>query len=108
MSSNEEAKVKRTPCRKWRIPLIVIAITLVRGGIAMVLWNALVPELFHGPVLTFPQTIGLLILVKVLVGLRPGAGRFGNPWMQWNEISSEERLKLREKLYSRCRSSQEP
>jgi len=34
--------------------------------VTMHLWNWLVPELFHGPVITFCQTAGLLILSKIL------------------------------------------
>jgi len=38
------------------------------------LWNWLIPELFHGPVLTFWQTVGLFILAKILLtGVAPGS-----------------------------------
>jgi len=38
------------------------------------LWNWLIPELFHGPVLTFWQTVGLFILSKILLtGVAPGS-----------------------------------
>jgi hypothetical protein len=37
------------------------------------LWNWLIPELFHGPVLTFWQTVGLFFLSKILLtGVAPG------------------------------------
>jgi hypothetical protein len=45
--------------------------------ITMSLWNALIPLLFHGPVLMFWQTAGLFILSKILltgVGSRPHHG----------------------------------
>lgn len=29
------------------------------------LWNSLIPELFHGPTLTFWQTLGLMLLSDV-------------------------------------------
>ena len=32
----------------------------------MWLWNALIPDLFSGPVLNFWQTFGLMLLVKIL------------------------------------------
>lgn len=55
--------------------LIFASIFLLVGGlITMALWNSLIPLLFHGPVLTFWQTIGLLILCKILFG---GFGRGG-------------------------------
>jgi len=34
--------------------------------VVMLLWNALVPELFNGPVLGYWQTLGLLVLSKIL------------------------------------------
>ena len=34
--------------------------------LVMLLWNWLVPELFSGPVLTYWQTLGLLVLSKIL------------------------------------------
>ncbi len=41
--------------------------------ITMSLWNALIPSLFHGPVLNFWQTAGLFILSKILLtGVAPG------------------------------------
>jgi hypothetical protein len=37
------------------------------------LWNWLIPELFHGPLLTFWQTAGLFLLSKILLtGIAPG------------------------------------
>ena len=36
------------------------------GFVVMWLWNWLVPEIFKGPVLTYWQTVGLLILSKIL------------------------------------------
>ncbi len=50
------------------IGFIILAVFLT-----MSLWNALIPLLFHGPVLTFWQTAGLFILSKILLtGVAPG------------------------------------
>jgi hypothetical protein len=47
--------------------------------LTMSLWNWLIPQLFHGPVLTFWQTAGLFILSKILLtGVAPGSGHHGN------------------------------
>ncbi len=44
----------------------------------MYLWNWLVPTLFHGPIITFWQTIGLIVLSKILFGGFKGkGGRWG-------------------------------
>ena len=41
--------------------------------LTMCLWNSLIPQLFHGPVLTFWQTAGLFLLSKILLtGVAPG------------------------------------
>jgi len=53
--------------------------------VTMSLWNALIPLLFHGPVLTFWQTAGLFILSKILlsgVGPRGYHRRGGNMEMR--------------------------
>ena len=46
--------------------LVGIVIALAFGWITMTLWNWLVPVLFNGPVITFWQSIGLLLLSKIL------------------------------------------
>ena len=40
---------------------------LVFGAIVMELWNVLVPDIFHGPALTFWQALGLLLLSHILL-----------------------------------------
>jgi len=43
--------------------------------VVMLLWNALVPELFRGPELGYWQTLGLLVLSKILFsGIGGGHG----------------------------------
>lgn len=37
------------------------------GYIVMLLWNALVPELFKGPAITYWQAMGLLVLSHILL-----------------------------------------
>jgi hypothetical protein len=43
--------------------------------VVMILWNWLVPELFSGPIVTYWQTLGILLLSKILltgvIGHRP-------------------------------------
>ena len=58
---------------------------LMIGGITLVifttmsLWNWLIPLLFHGPVITFWQTVGLIVLSKILLsGFAPGGRRRHN------------------------------
>ena len=42
--------------------------------VVMLLWNALIPDLFKGPEVTYGQTFGLLILSKILFS---GIGKGG-------------------------------
>ncbi len=51
---------------------IGFVIALIFG--VQALWNWLIPELFHGPVLSFWQTAGLFLLSKILLtGVAPGS-----------------------------------
>lgn len=47
--------------------------------ITMHLWNLLIPELFHGPLVTFWQTAGLIVLSKIIFsGFGHGSSRHGD------------------------------
>ncbi|MBW8685425.1 hypothetical protein [Chitinophaga rhizophila] len=72
------------------------------------LWNWLIPELFHGPYITFWQALGLCLLGKLLFGWHGGGAA---PWsarakQKWRakmvarmeHMSEEEKEKLREKF----------
>ncbi len=82
------------------------------------LWNWLMPELFHLPLITFWQGVGLLALSWVLFGgwrgfRGPGRGR-GAHWRhqmseRWERMSPEERAKFREGMRGGCgRSGRRP
>ncbi len=93
--------------RLWFIPLFLIAAVL-KGALVMVLWNALIPQIFHGPELKILQAIGLLILAKLLVGSKGPhgfGGRFGRHHAMrkrfWARMSDEERNELRDHLRKR-------
>ena len=55
----------------------VLGIAAVFGFtlVVMLLWNALVPELFKGPELGYWQTLGLLVLSKILFSGIGGGGK---------------------------------
>jgi hypothetical protein len=102
----------RWPLKIGRVLLLVILAVLVFGFIVMQLWNALIPDLFAGPVITFWQAIGLIILSHIL--LRGGPGKHGgrHHWRRkfeekrrfaerWEQMTPEEREKLRTK-WGRC------
>ena len=100
--------------------IMVIALGVV-SVIVMYLWNWLVPTLFSGPTLTYWQTLGLLLLSRLLLGgLRPRGpfhhpGRFGHKRFghgpfgrgmhrkHWSHMTREERQKMREHLRNQRR-----
>lgn len=99
---------------------IAFFVTLFGFG-TMHLWNWLVPELFHGPVINFCQTIGLIVLSKILFGGMKGGGwgrkgHCGNNKRQyWKErmqerfeaMSPEEKEKFRNKCGGKFWSEKE-
>ncbi len=58
--------------------LWLLAYVAVLGAAVMFLWNALIPDLFQGPALTYVQAIGLLLLAHLL--LRRGFFYGGSGW----------------------------
>ena len=72
--------------------------------VVMWLWNWLVPELFSGPILSYWQTLGILVLSKILLsGLGP-RHKSGRSWHSrdhyWSHRypGSEWRKKFEEKM----------
>ncbi len=74
----------------------------ILGALVMLLWNALIPELFQGPMLNYWQAVGLLLLSHILLRAIPMYGLRG--WRQarrdriWKErlasMTPEERAAL--------------
>jgi hypothetical protein len=84
----------------------VIAVAAV-GTAVMLLWNALLPELFGWPALGFWQALGLLVLSRVLVGGWRGAWGHRGHWRarmaaRWENMSEEERAQFRAGMRHRC------
>jgi hypothetical protein len=52
-----------------------VAAVLVFTFVVMRLWNWLVPEVFNGPILSYWQTLGLLVLSKILFSGIGGGSR---------------------------------
>ena len=88
--------------------VLALAVLAVAGVIVMLLWNALVPTLFRGPALQYGQALGLLILSRLLFGGLRGRGAWHGHWRQrmwrerWEQMTPEERARLRERFMSRC------
>ncbi len=91
--------------------LILAAGLLILSLVVMALWNALIPEIFKGPEITYWQAAGLLLLSHIL--LRGwGRWRYGNGWRhdRWRSrfaeklasMTPEDREKFREEWRKRC------
>src|SRR5580692_11979183 len=80
--------------------LIAIFGVLLFGNIVMWLWNALMPVIFHLPIITFPQALGLLVLSKILFssfrGGGPGHFRGARIREKWMNMTPEEREKFKQ------------
>ncbi len=88
------------------------AITVV-SLVVMAVWNAVMPAVFDLKPITFWQTVGLLILSKILFGGfrgRPGAGMRWRRRMleRWDRMSPEERERFRQGMRHRCGGSPSP
>lgn len=91
--------------------IIVFAMAAILSFIVMNLWNAIIPDLFNGPYITFWQSAGLLLLSHIL--LRGwGPWRYARGWKHnhWSKkleeklesLTPEEREKYKEMLRRRC------
>jgi hypothetical protein len=106
--------------RAVKFAIIALVVLGVLSLIAMYLWNWLVPTLFAGPTITYWQTLGLLVLSRLLLGgLRPrgpfghghhrhrhfGHGPFGHRMhgAKWSCMSRDERQAMREKMREELR-----
>jgi hypothetical protein len=86
-------------------------ILIVLGGIVMVLWNAILPDLLQTPEITYWQAVGLLALTHILFR---GVGHFGyrRSWKgrHWKakfeeklaSMKPEEREAFRQEWKRRC------
>ena len=85
-------------CRKWYwfIPLALVAVAAA-GIVTMLLWNALLPVLFHLPVISFCQALGILVLARLLFGglgchgRRHGQHIHNNFREKWENMTPEDR-----------------
>lgn len=64
--------------------LIATLVATIFGFVVQFLWNALMPGLFHLPMLTWLQSIGLVLLSRLLVGHVGPHHRGGAPWSRPN------------------------
>ena len=98
---------RRFRARKVVGILILVIIGVVAfGSLVMVLWNELMPVIFHLPLITFWQALGLFLLVKILFsGFRGGPRAH---WKRhslkegWARMTPEQQEKFRQEWGRRC------
>ena len=99
-------KSKRV-AKKFAVNLVIfLSLIAVLGVFVMLLWNALVPELFGGPALTHWQAAGVLLLSHILLrgtpyyGVRARRNARCRERMRarWAQMTSEERAAVNNEL----------
>jgi len=91
----------------------IAAFMALGGWIVMSLWNWLLPLLFGWRVITFWQALGMLVLCRLLFG-GWGMGRGSRSHRgrrmaeRWEQMTPEERDRLRQGLRGRCGYPEEP
>jgi hypothetical protein len=90
---------------------IAIVATVVLGFVVMLLWNALIPDIFGAHQIGYWQAVGLLVLSHIL--LRGWGGwHYGHGWRhdRWKHrfeeklaaMTPEEREKFKEEWRKKC------
>ena len=85
------------------IPLVLAGIAAL-GYVVMLLWNWLLPALFDGThEINYFQAVGVLVLSKILFGMR-GHGSCHQRWHRhrWEHMSPEEREKFQAGMSGCC------
>jgi len=89
------------------IGIAVLAIIVLSSAV-MLLWNHVLVDVVNVHAISFGQAAGILVLSKILFGgFRGGGWRHrGGPWNKelrdkWQNMTPEERDRLREKLRGR-------
>lgn len=108
-------------------PLFILAAGLILGWAVKLLWNAILPSLLGVNTITYWQSVGLLLLCRILLGNFGGPGfrprrhwanhadhdsaehETNGPFFQgmrwrkkWMGMSDEERIKFRDEMKRRC------
>ena len=98
--------MRRIP--KWvfvAAPLGAAVFMAIGGGVVMLLWNWLAPELFGLRQVTFWQALGLLALCRILFGGFGGGSHRSNSRRRmaerWEQMTPEEREKFRQGMRPR-------
>ncbi len=95
----------------WILKMVVLGALAIGifGLTTQLLWNWLVPILFNGPVITFWQALGLIVLSKILLwpfGKRHNGHR-GGAWRpywkeKWSKMTPEQKESFKQRMREKC------
>ena len=90
-----------------KIAVIGTAAVALIGLVTMELWNWLIPAVFGGHTITYWQSLGLLVLSKILFGGFHGKGHARGQWKQrmrerLAKMTPEEREKFLTAMERKC------
>lgn len=92
------------------IMVVVALAAALFGYVVEILWNWLIPGIFHGAgIITFWQAVGLLVLIRILFHGMGGGHRWRHhgwdhhnhwrgdwgKWSKWQNMTAEEREKMK-------------
>lgn len=93
----------------WIIKMILFgaAAVFVMAFVVMGLWNWLIPALFTGPIISFWQAVGLMLLTRILfrgfAGMQGGRFRRCGDWKEkFEKMTPEQKEKMRDLWKKRC------
>lgn len=93
---------RHSAAKCFKIALLVVAGIAAVGGVVMLLWNWLLPELFPGVrTIGYWQALGVLLLSKILFGFRGGRGHWHERRQRWESMTPEERAQMKDHFRSR-------
>ncbi len=83
------------------------AAVIVIAFVVMGLWNWLIPSLFAGPIISFWQAVGLMLLTRILLrgftGMQGGRFRRCGDWKEkFEKMTPEQKEKMRDLWKKRC------
>ncbi|MCB1058758.1 MAG: hypothetical protein KDB65_00875 [Calditrichaeota bacterium] len=94
--------------RPFLFPLGMLGFALLAALAVMLLWNMILPNLFHVGEIGYWQALGILALSKILFGGYHGCSSRSCGPSRLHHMSSEDREKLRDHWRSRCGGDAEP
>ena len=82
------------------IAIAVVGLAILFGYLIMWLWNALMPEIFGLPTVTYWQGVGLFVLAKIIFGF--GGGDCGGNKKSGRRSSKRKKHKFKSYYEKKC------